>query len=185
MGVRDLSLHILDLIENAIRAEASVIAVTIAIDAVEDRLRIVIEDNGRGLNVSPEQAADPFYTTKSGKRTGLGLSFLCEAAERAGGEMSVSKSESGGVCVTAEMRLNHVDRSPLGDIAATLSSVVCASPEIDFRLNLRMGGHECRLSAFEIGEELGAGRCGGLAVAQAMMERIKAELEPYGALLAH
>lgn len=183
MRVRDLSLHILDLVENSIRAEASVIAVTIAIDPAEDGLRILIEDNGKGLKVSPEQAADPFYTTKSGKRTGLGLSLLREAAERAGGRMTVGKSELGGVRVAAEMEMNHVDRSPLGDVAATLSSVVCTSPEIDFRLTLQVGEHESRLSAFKIGEELGEGRCGGLAVAQAMMKRIKAELEPYGALL--
>lgn len=181
--MRDLSLHILDLVENSIRAEASVIAVTIAADPAEDSLRIAIEDNGRGLKVSPEAAADPFYTTKGGKRTGLGLSFFREAAERAGGSMTVGKSELGGVRVAAEMRLNHVDRSPLGDIAATLSSVVCTNPEVDFRVNLRMGNEERRLSAFEIGEELGEGRCGGLTVAQAMMERIKAELERHGAVL--
>jgi hypothetical protein len=174
--VRDLSLHILDLMENSIRAEASIVAVTIDIDPAADRLRIVIEDNGKGLKVSPEEAADPFYTTKGGKRTGLGLSFFREAAERAGGTMTVGKSELGGVRVAAEMRLNHVDRSPLGDVAATLSSVVCTNPNVDFQVNLRMSGEEYRLSAFEIGEELGEGRCGGLVVAQVMMERIKTEL---------
>jgi len=182
--VRDLSLHILDLVENSIRAEASVVRVTIAIDPAADSLRIVIEDNGKGLKVSPEQAADPFYTTKGGKRTGLGLSFFREAAERAGGTMTVGKSELGGVCVAAEMRLNHVDRSPLGDVAATLSSVVCTSPEVDFQVNLRLGGPECRLSAFEMGEELEKRRQGGLAVAQAMMVRIRREFERHGVPLA-
>lgn len=182
--MRDLSLHILDLMENSIRAEASVVAVTIAIEPATNSLRIAIEDNGKGLKVSPEQAADPFYTTKGGKRTGLGLSFFRETAERAGGTMTVGKSELGGVCVAAEMRLNHVDRSPLGDVAATVSSVVCSNPDVDFQVRLRLGGQESRLSAFEMGEEMGKRRRGGLAVAQAMMVRIRSEFERYGVQLA-
>jgi signal transduction histidine kinase len=181
--VRDLSLHLLDLIENSIRAQASVIGVTIEVDQPADSLHIVVEDNGKGLTVSPEEAADPFYTTKSGKRTGLGLSFFRETAERAGGKLTIGKSDLGGVAVVAEMRLNHVDRIPLGDISATLSSVVCTNPTIDFRLRLRLGDRESFLSAFGLGEELGVGRCGGLAVAQTVMERIRAELEPYDALI--
>jgi signal transduction histidine kinase len=181
--VRDLSLHILDLIENSIRAQASVISVTIEVDPAADSLRIMVEDNGRGLNVSPEEAADPFYTTKSGKRTGLGLSLFRETAEQAGGKMTVGKSDLGGVAVDAEMRLKHVDRIPLGDISATLSSVVCTNPAIDFRLRLRLGDHESFLSAFGLGQELGVGRCGGLSVAQSIMEKIRAQMEPYDALV--
>jgi signal transduction histidine kinase len=180
--VRDLSLHLLDLIENSIRAQASVISITIEADPAADNLRIVVEDNGKGLSVTPEEAADPFYTTKSGKRTGLGLSLFRETAEQAGGKLTIGKSDLGGVAVVAEMRLNHVDRIPMGDVSATLSSVVCTNPAIDFRLRLRLGDRESFLSAFGVGEELGVGQCGGLDVAQSMMERIRAELEPYDAL---
>jgi len=181
--VRDLSLHILDLIENSIRAQASVIGITIEVDPAADCLRLVVEDNGCGLNVSPEEASDPFYTTKSGKRTGLGLSLFRETAEQAGGQMTIGKSDLGGVAVVAEMQLSHVDRIPLGDISATLSSVVCTNPAIDFRLRLRLGDRESFLSAFGLGQELGVGRCGGLAVAQTIMERIRAQLEPYEAMV--
>jgi signal transduction histidine kinase len=180
--MRELALHILDLIENSIRAQATIIAVSVAADPAADRLRIVIEDNGTGLKVSPEAALDPFYTTKSGKRTGLGLSLFRAAAESTGGRLMLGRSGLGGVQVAAELGLRHIDRSPLGDLAGTLSSVVCTNPDIDFRFRIRLGEHECRISAFEVAEELGEGR-GGLAVARRVAEKVQASLESCGVLI--
>ena len=80
--MREIALHILDLIENALRAQATVVAVTVEAVPEQDRLRIVVEDNGTGLKVSADAALDPFYTTKRGKRTGLGLSLFRAAASR-------------------------------------------------------------------------------------------------------
>lgn len=177
--MREIALHILDLIENSIRAQASVIAVIVEALPQQDLLRIVIEDNGTGLKVSPQAALDPFYTTKSGKRTGLGLSLFRGAAEATGGGLTIGKSTLGpvGVRVTVEMGLTHIDRNPLGDLAGTLSSVVCTNPGIDFRFRLRVGDRECNLNVLDLGEELGVGRCGGLDVAQHVMQKIRAELE--------
>jgi signal transduction histidine kinase len=133
--MRELSLHMLDLIENSLRAAASIIAVTVEAEPEGDRLRITIEDNGSGLKVKPEEALDPFYTTKTGKRTGLGLSLFKAAAEATGGRLTIGKSDLGdvGVRVTAELGLTHIDRAPLGDLAGTLASVVCTYPGVDFR----------------------------------------------------
>jgi anti-sigma regulatory factor (Ser/Thr protein kinase) len=117
--VRDLSLHILDVMENSIRAGATAISLTVAEDPEQDRLTIIVEDNGPGLSVPPDVATDPFYTTKNGKRTGLGLSLLRATAEQAGGKLTLRRSELGGLAVEAAMQLSHVDRSPLGDLAAT------------------------------------------------------------------
>ncbi len=223
--MREIALHILDLIENSIRAQASIIAVSVEAMPEQDLLRIVIEDNGTGLKVSPEAALDPFYTTKSGKRTGLGLSLFRAAAESTGGRLTLGKSSLGGATgldspggqpgskvtaraprsrsgsedagrgpglkVTVEMGLTHVDRNPLGDLAGTLSSVVCTNPEIDFRFFLRTarrgaagvgGQRECRINVFDLAGELGQDRCGGLAVAQKVMEKIRTELEACTAL---
>ncbi|HNT89402.1 MAG TPA: ATP-binding protein, partial [Candidatus Hydrogenedentes bacterium] len=72
--MRELSLHILDLMENATRAGATVVYVGITENVAQDTLEIVVEDNGPGLPASSDAALDPFYTTKGGKRTGLGLS---------------------------------------------------------------------------------------------------------------
>jgi len=87
--VRDLSLHLLDLLENSMKAGATVVAVTVAERPEADRLRLVVEDNGPGLGVPPAAATDPFYTTGLGKRTGLGLSPFHAAAEQAGGSLSL------------------------------------------------------------------------------------------------
>lgn len=181
--MRELSLHILDLIENSLRAEATTIAVAVEALPQEDRLRIVIEDDGRGLRVSPDEALDPFYTTKQGKRTGLGLALFRAAAAASGGNLTIGRSDLGGTAVRAELGLTHVDRTPLGDLAATLSSVVCTNPEIDFRFRLRVGGQngqaageqEWQIHVKELAETIGRER-GGLAVAQEVRRLIEAAL---------
>ena len=186
--MRDLSLHLLDVMENSIRAEATVISVTIEQDPAKDKLRVVVEDNGPGLAVAAEQALDPFYTTKAGKRTGLGLSLFQGAAERAGGRMTVGRSPLGGVLVAACMRLSHVDRSPMGDLAATLSSVVCTNPEVDLWCRLVRYADEIPDSqaapkgrvarewvvrSSEVEKELPLGERYGLAVARRLAEKVR------------
>jgi hypothetical protein len=152
--LRELSLHILDLMENAIRAGASMIVVTIAEDHQHDLLEILVEDNGPGLNVPFELALDPFYTTKEGKKTGLGLSLLRFRAEQAGGTLTLGTSEFGGLAVKANMQLHHIDRSPLGDLATTFSSLNCTNPEIDLHCRLRVDGREWMVSVSEITQQL-------------------------------
>ena len=171
--MRDLSLHILDLIENSIRAEASLISVTVAENHADDTMQVIIEDNGVGLSVKPEQAMDPFYTTKKGKRTGLGLALFRAAAERADGKLTVEKSPLGGVAVKATMKLNHVDRSPLGDLAATLSSIVCTNPGIELWCRLAVDRQECMVRVADIAKEFPIGERCGLAVARRLSEKIK------------
>jgi anti-sigma regulatory factor (Ser/Thr protein kinase) len=174
--MRDLSLHILDLIENSIRAGASVILLTITEHLDEDKLDVIVEDDGSGLRVTSSEATDPFFTTKRGKRTGLGLSLFRAAAERAGGELAVYRSRFGGAAVKATMRLSHVDRSPLGDLAKTLSSVACTNPDIDLWCRLRMGDQERVVRVSEIAQELRLGEYRGLAVARRVCERVNAAL---------
>lgn len=178
--MRELSLHILDIIENSIRAGASIIAVTITEVPENDRLEILVEDNGSGLNVPPEDAANPFYTTKEGKRTGLGLSLFQAAAEQAGGGLRIEKSPLGGVAVRAGMSLGHIDRRPLGDLAATLSSVVCTNPDLDLRCRFRAGGQEWVVRVPEVAKELCANERCGLAIARRVSEKIKNGLAALG-----
>ncbi len=130
--MRELALHVLDVMENAVRAQATTIRVAIRLNLQEDRLELSIEDNGPGLPVTPEQALNPFYTTKAGKRTGLGLSLFQSAAQLAKGALHIDRSDLGGVAVTAVFQYSHVDRMPLGDMASTLMTAVMSSPEITF-----------------------------------------------------
>ena len=152
--MRELSLHILDLMENAIRAGASMIAVTITEDRHHDQLEILVEDNGPGLSVPFELALDPFYTTKAGKETGLGLSLLRFRAEQAGGTLTLGMSEFGGLAVKASMQLHHIDRSPLGDLAATFSALICTNPEIDLQCRLCVDDQAWCVSVSEIRQQL-------------------------------
>jgi hypothetical protein len=174
--VRDFSLHILDLIENSIRAGATRLSVTIAENPDQDTLEIIVEDDGPGLSVNPDNATDPFYTTKLGKRTGLGLSLFRAATEQAGGKLTLERSALGGLAVKATMRLSHLDRRPLGDLAATFSSVVCTNPDLDLSCRLRVGDQEYVVRASNVVKELPVNGRMGLAVARQVSERIKSGL---------
>jgi signal transduction histidine kinase len=154
--MHDLSLYLLDILENSVRAGATVIATTIAADPAADQLSISVEDDGPGLPVAPEQALDPFFTTKANKKTGLGLSLFRQAAEAAGGGLSVGRSaELGGVAVRAWMRLGDVDRPPLGDVAASVATMVVTNPEIEFRVDLTDDGTRTVLRGPDIPQRFG------------------------------
>ena len=161
--MRELSLHLLDLLENAVTAGASLVAVEIALEPEWNLLRIIVEDNGPGLSVSAEQATNPFYTTKKGKKTGLGLSLFRFRIEQAGGELALERSSLGGLAVRATLRLTHVDRNPIGDLASTISSVVAANPQLELSLCIRFNGRQQVIVSSEVARELVA--ADGLAVA--------------------
>jgi hypothetical protein len=175
--MRDLSLHILDLIENSIRAGASEVCLTVEEDFADNRMTIVVEDNGPGIDVPADTATDPFYTTKRGKKTGLGLSLFRAAAERAGGRLDLRQSSLGGLAVEATMELNHIDRSPLGDIAGTVSSLVCTNPDLDLRCHLRVGQQTRQVSVPDVSGEMDNGSRCGLAVARQVSQKIREALE--------
>lgn len=176
--MRELALHILDLIENSIRADASVVSVTIGEYPAKDLLEIIVEDNGSGLTVSPDDVLDPFYTTKGGKKTGLGLSLFKATAEEAGGGLEIGNSRLGGVSVTAQLGLRHIDRKPLGDLATTLSSIVCTNPDLDLWCRIVSPANECVVRVSDVAREMkSAERC-GLALARKVSERIKSGLAP-------
>jgi len=170
--LREIALHILDLVENSIRAGAAVIEVSVEEEPDRDLLCVAVEDDGPGLPVPGERAADPFFTTKEGKKTGLGLSMLKFRAEQAGGSFCLSRSALGGLAVRASMPLSNVDRSPLGDLAATMASVVCTNPDIELRSRLRVGSREWSVSTADIVRGLPVGGRGEIVVARRMKERI-------------
>ena len=171
--MRDISLHLLDLIENSIRAGATVVKVSVVEDPARDLMEVSIEDDGAGLHVPSDVATDPFYTTKAGKRIGLGLSLFRSTAEKAGGSLTIGQSALGGALVKATMSLSHVDRLPLGDLAATLSSVVCTNPALELACELRCRSRECVVRASDLRRELPQGERCGLSVARMVAERVR------------
>jgi len=171
--LRELALHVLDLVENSIRAGAGVVAVTVEEQPERNLLAIAVEDDGPGLVVNPEQATDPFYTTKEGKRTGLGLSLFRFQVEQAGGALELGRSALGGLAVRATLQLGHVDRHPLGDLASTLAGVVAANPGVEVCVELRVGDRDVRVSSAFAAGEVARGRGGA---ARAAARRLRQEV---------
>ena len=131
--MRELSLHILDIAENGITAGADCIQIEVNEKRAEDLLTIVIEDNGRGMPADKFQnPTDPFITTRKTRRVGLGLSLLAAAAERCEGNMAIDTESGRGTRVEATFRYSHIDRAPVGDMAATITTLIMGNPQIDF-----------------------------------------------------
>ena len=135
--MEDLSLHILDIAENAVRAGAETILIEIADDG--DRLTLRVKDNGRGMDPRTcQKATDAFYTTKEGKRVGLGLALLAQSAQETGGELKIDSQVGAGTEVVAVFRPDHPDMRPMGDIVATMKTLIAANPAIRFIFDYRI-----------------------------------------------
>jgi hypothetical protein len=154
--MEDLSLHILDIVENGTQAGATRVEIRIVERRDEDRLVIEIKDNGRGM--PPEMAArvrDPFVTTRTTRRVGMGLPLLDQAAREAEGELVVESAPGAGTTVRASFRRSHIDRRPLGDIAETLISLILGHPEVDFLYVADHDGAVTELDTGQLRAELG------------------------------
>jgi hypothetical protein len=129
----ELSMHIMDIVENSVKAGASHISISVIETNERDEMQLLIEDNGTGMDESMlKRAQDPFVTTKQGKKVGLGLSMLSEAARKSGGEMRVSAIRGKGTVVEANFGLTHVDRQPLGDMVESLMVLLIGNPDVEF-----------------------------------------------------
>lgn len=130
--MEDISLHILDIAENSIAAQAKRIKIRIQESRKKDLLCLEIEDNGRGMDRETlNKALDPFFTTKKTRRFGFGLSLLSESAKAAEGSFQIKSNPGKGTKVIATFKASHIDTLPLGDIPQTMISLILGHPEID------------------------------------------------------
>jgi anti-sigma regulatory factor (Ser/Thr protein kinase) len=149
--VRELSLHIMDIVENGVAAGATQVHICVVEDTASDLLRISIRDNGRGIPEGRlDQVLDPFFTTKTTRRVGLGLSLFREASRRCDGEFAIRSKEGEGTEVSASFRLDHIDLAPLGDMASTMTSLIMGNPGVDFSYTHERDGKEFRIDTREI-----------------------------------
>ena len=119
--MRELSLHILDVLENALAAGATCVDLTIEENAADDRITITVRDDGRGMDEEQlECIYDPFFTTRTTRHVGLGVPLFKAAAERCNGELTVTSQLGQGTMLQAAFQHSHIDRAPLGDIEGTL-----------------------------------------------------------------
>ena len=119
--MRELSLHLLDLLQNAVEAGARMVDVRVDENPVLDRLTVVVEDDGHGMDAGTAgRALDPFFTTRTTRHVGLGLPLLAAAAKRCDGDLVLESEPGRGTRVTATFRHGHIDRAPIGDVPGTL-----------------------------------------------------------------
>jgi anti-sigma regulatory factor (Ser/Thr protein kinase) len=153
--LEDLSLHILDVAENAVRAKAHCVWIRVRENLDTDLLEIEIEDDGQGMEPEmAEQVLDPFVTTRKTRRIGLGLPLLADAARMTGGEVQVSSEPGKGTLVRASFQHGHIDRKPLGDMGSTLVSLLLANPDADYIYEHRRDKRSFCLDTREIRREL-------------------------------
>jgi hypothetical protein len=136
--LKELSLHILDIAENSVNAGSTKIDISVVENLYKDELVITIKDNGRGMD--PEKLkniADPFITSRTTRKVGLGLPFLKAAAEACDGRMEINSKLGVGTEVTVKFRLSHIDRMPLGDLKSTWLNLLVGYPNVNWVLLYR------------------------------------------------
>lgn len=131
--LQELSLNILDIASNSIRAGADLIEITIEVCRDRDSMTIEIKDNGCGMTKEQLiQVEDPFFTTRTTRKVGLGVPFFKMAALSTGGSFDISSAPGEGTTVRAVFVLSHIDRMPLGDINSTIHTLITTNTQIDF-----------------------------------------------------
>lgn len=152
----EISLNILDIAQNSIRAEADLIEIGVLIDRKADTLTVIINDNGCGM--TKEQIAhveDPFFTTRSTRKIGLGVPFFKMSAIITGGSFEITSEVKVGTKVKAVFVLSHIDRMPLGDINSTIHTLVTYNTNIDFVYTYEFDGESFVLDTRQMREILG------------------------------
>lgn len=174
----ELSLNVLDVAENSIRARADYIEILVTADTNADTLIIEIKDNGCGMTEEQaEQVLDPFYTTRKTRKVGLGIPFFKQAAESTGGSFFIASKEGVGTEVKAVFQLSHIDRMPLGDINATIYTLVVFHETIDFYYRYTYNGKYFVLDTKELKEILGEVSFREPEVSQFIKEYLKTNQE--------
>lgn len=153
--MKEISLNILDIAENSVKAGASLTEITV--NETEDTLTLKIRDNGCGMTAETlKTVTDPFYTTRTTRKVGMGLPLLKMEAEQTGGKFAItSKAESEypedhGTEVTAVFNKKHIDYTPLGDVASSIVTLIQGHPDTDFLFTHNGAGKNAVLDTREL-----------------------------------
>ena len=154
--MQDFSLHILDIAENSIGAGAKRIEIKIVEDINKDVLTIEIKDDGKGMSEEMvNKVLDPFVTTRTTRRVGLGLSLFAQAARACNGEVHIESELNKGTRLLGTFQLSHIDLKPWGSMVDTLITLIVGNPEIDFFYQHKKDGFEYTLDTEMVKKELG------------------------------
>ena len=152
----ELSLNVLDVAQNSVKAKASLIEISVDISTAENRLVIIIKDNGCGMDEETvKRVIDPFYTTRTTRKVGLGVPFFKMSAEMTGGSFNIASEKGKGTEVTAEYVLDSIDRMPLGDMPSTIETLVIYNTDFDFIYRYGVDGESIELNTVQMKDILG------------------------------
>lgn len=180
----ELSLNILDVAKNSVTAGATLIVISVKANTAADRLTITITDNGCGMDEQTVQRViDPFYTTRTTRKVGLGVPFFKLAAELTGGSFQIESTPGEGTAVTAVFGLRHIDRMPIGDLAESFCTLLQPNPEVDFVLEYAVDAQEFVLDTRQYREILGEVSLGEPEVLAFIAENIRDGMAACGEVL--
>ncbi|WP_075075241.1 ATP-binding protein [Longilinea arvoryzae] len=153
--MRELSLHLLDIAENSVNAKAKNVRILVSEDSRTDRLRMEIVDDGVGMDAeTAARVTDPFVTSRTTRKVGLGLPFLKMAAEGCNGYLTVHSRKGTGTRVDVEFQRSHIDRMPLGDLTGTILSLVIGYPKVHWTFTYRGNDREFIFDDTTVKDEL-------------------------------
>lgn len=149
--MKEISLHLLDIIRNSVSAGADRISIKLSCRVKEDMLDLAIEDNGRGMDEKLlKRVTDPFATTRTTRKVGLGIPLFMSAAESTGGYFEISSTLGVGTAVRAGFGISSIDRLPLGDLAGIVTDLIMSEPEINYILLLECDDRSFKMDTAEI-----------------------------------
>ena len=179
--MEELALHILDLAENSIAAGARRVEIRVRELPDQDRVSIEITDDGAGMDQETlRKARDPFFTTRTTRRVGLGLPLFEQAVKAAGGEFRLESRPGEGTKVTGILQCSHPDRQPLGDVAGTLLTLVIGNPEVEFDYLHQASDGEVSFRSSDVRTQLGGIPLNSPAGIAAVRKKLKGEFNGTG-----
>lgn len=149
-------MNVLDIAENSVAAGATLIEILLDINTGKKLLTLSVADNGKGM--SPEMlgtVTDPFTTSRTSRKVGMGLPLLKMAAEQTGGTLAIESEQNAGTTVTATFTIGHIDLMPVGDMASTVATLIQCNPDIDFVFTASADGESFTADTREMRKILG------------------------------
>ncbi len=176
--MNDLSLHILDIVQNSISAGATLITIVVEENVEGDILIIKIEDNGKGMTLEQvNKLSDPFFTSRTTRKVGLGIPLFKQSAKQSGGDLVVTSVLGSGTTVKATFIYSNIDRPPLGDVGNAVILLVSSNPTIDFVFRYIYNSQEYIFDTLEVKEILGDLKVNNPTVVKYLNEMVKENIE--------
>lgn len=155
--MRELALNILDIAENSVKAKASLVLIDVT--AKDNLLTISIADDGCGMTEEfLKRVTDPFTTTRTTRKVGMGIPLFKMAAEMAGGTFEIWSKPMEGTRIKATFEIYNIDRAPLGDLSETMTTLLCGDSGTEFLLRAEIDGKKYEFDSREVKKALG-GKC--------------------------